>query len=1615
VDQSRREAPAVSKPTNVPPSLAQGRYRLSALIGEGAKKRVYLAHDSHIDRDVAIAFLKAEGFDSSRLRRVHEEARAMARLGDHPRIVAVYDVGEEQGTPYIVAEYMAGGTVERLLAEAPDRRLPLEQAVRIADQVCQALAHAHVRGIIHRDLKPANVWLNRDGFAKLGDFGLAISLDRSGAASGRLIGTVAYISPEQALGRTVDERTDLYALGCMLYEMVTGRPPFVGKDAAAVIAAHVSETPQSPAVRNSSVPAPLNALILKLVRKAPAERPASAAEVREALAAAGVLPAGTATPAPNPLDFTISDDFIGRRAEIEKLTGRLEDSLAGRGRIVFLAGEPGIGKTRTSEEVAAIAARRGARVWMGRCHEGGGAPAFWPWVQILRGLIADPRMVQVIRSMGGRAADIAQLVPEVRAALPDLPAPQLADPEGARFRLFDCLTILMQAASRIEPMLLLLDDLHWADKSSLLLLQFLGREIGDDRLFVVGTYRDAEAQHGHPLAEILPTMREPVTTKILLQGLPEEEVRAFIGSVSRQQVSQSFARAIFRETEGNPFFIQEILRHLIEEGILFREDGQWKSRLRPDEMGLPESVREVIRRRFARLGERCRDVLTRAAVIGREFDTRVLEHVSDIAGDELLDVLDEALAARVIGEAPRSPGRYSFMHALIRETLTAELGATRRVRLHRKVGNVLESVYERDLEPHLAELAYHFFEASPGGDIDKAIDYSKRAGDRATSQFAFEEAVVHFQHALRALEHRTSATASERCELLLKVGEAHWSAAEFAASQEAFKLAAEIAVLPDQKARAALGFAGPYAAFTTGSVDETLVGLLETALAALPKEDSALRARLMGRLAEMFTFTPKNAEVRPLAREAVAMARRVGDKPALAHALSSLHWVAWSPDNLEERWRSTDEILAISLEIGDAQFEAMAHLWRVTEHLFKGDVIATAPSFAALERCGRTLPQPYLVWLGAMSRPLRPFLEGRLDESEQLAYQAVAVGQERENNNAAQLFGSQMIFLRHQQGRLEELVDAVKDFTQRFPTTHSWHCALAWILAQTGRQPEAREVIERLGRAGFADIPRDFLWLISAWWVAEAIADVDDARHAEPLYELMRPFADCWMSISIVICAGSVSRSLGRLATTLGRFDAAQAHFEQALAAHQRMGATLWLAHTRFEYAAMLYRRGDGADRARASELLGQALDAAHGLGLKALLEKSLALKLDTEGIGGADVRTSIDAITTTLEEQPPDLAAQAAPDGTVTLMFSDMEGFSAMTERLGDAAAYEVIKDHNEIIRSRMRTFGGFEVELLGDGFLIAFSSAARALHCAVEIQHAMRRYSEDNPSQPIRVRIGLHTGEPIREGDRFFGKTVILAARVAAQARGGEILVSSVLHQLVESGQSLAFGAPRDVTLKGLAGTHRVFPVDWDGTLANAPAEPAADAPAHAAGGEAETIFRHEGDFWTIQYDGRCLRLRDSKGLQYIAELLRRSGEDLHVTALLGAERGETLEPALGDAGEIVDPRAKAQYKARLDDLRSELEEAERCNDLERTSRMREEIDFITKELSAAFGLGGRSRKSADAIERMRKAVGSRIRDTISRIREEHPALGQHFTNALRLGVFCSYTPDKPVRWAL
>jgi class 3 adenylate cyclase len=372
-------------------------------------------------------------------------------------------------------------------------------------------------------------------------------------------------------------------------------------------------------------------------------------------------------------------------------------------------------------------------------------------------------------------------------------------------------------------------------------------------------------------------------------------------------------------------------------------------------------------------------------------------------------------------------------------------------------------------------------------------------------------------------------------------------------------------------------------------------------------------------------------------------------------------------------------------------------------------------------------------------------------------------------------------------------------------------CVLALAYADESREAEARAEFERLAAAAFVDLPSNLAWLFALACLAEACAFLRDARRAGTLYGLLLPFAARNVTVGPVLAVGAVARYLGLLAATQERWADAVTHFEAAVEMNGRMGMRPALARTLVDYAETLLARHGAGDGARALELANGGLAIAQELGMKRLVEKALTAKLRAQGIAPRAVAVSIDAVVSLVERERPDLRAHAAPDGTVTILFTDIEGSTAMTERLGDARARELIRAHNTIVRRQIAAHGGFEVKSQGDGFMIAFQSARRALRCATETQRAFAAYNAGHPEEPIRVRIGLHTGEAIREADDFFGKAVIEAARIAAGAAGGEILVSALSRELTEGAGEFAFGPLRQVELRGLTGPRQVSPVAW------------------------------------------------------------------------------------------------------------------------------------------------------------------------------------------------------------
>ena len=554
--------------------------------------------------------------------------------------------------------------------------------------------------------------------------------------------------------------------------------------------------------------------------------------------------------------------FVGRVPQVAELMAGLDDAFAGRGRLFLVVGEPGIGKSRLAEEVMRHARARGARVLVGRCWEAGGAPAYWPWVQALRAAVRDTDSAALLAHLGAGAAQLAQIVPELRQRFPDLPEPPALESEVARFRLFDATAEFLGNISQAPPTVLVLDDLHAADAPSLLLLRFLARELRSTHILLLAAYRDVDPIPGRPLTETLAEVaREPVTRRVSLGGLSEREVAQYVKLTASQIASTPLVAAVHQETEGNPLFVGEIVRLLAVEGVASESTAEAR-------LAIPQSIRDVIARRLNHLSHECNRLLVLAAVIGREFALDALARLAGVSEDGLLDVLDEAMAARVLADVPGAADRLRFAHVLIRDTLYEGLAAARRARLHRQVVAALEALYGDEPGQHLAELAHHSIASS---DVDKALRYAQRAGDRALALLAYEEAARLYQTALDALDLADVRDERTRCELLLSAGEAQMRAGNTQAAKRAFLDAAGIGRrlgLPRELARAAAGYAREDM-YLRAAGDDRLVPLLEEGLVALADEDVALRVRLLARLAGALRDEPSRDRRDRLSREAV--------------------------------------------------------------------------------------------------------------------------------------------------------------------------------------------------------------------------------------------------------------------------------------------------------------------------------------------------------------------------------------------------------------------------------------------------------------------------------------------------------------------------------------------------------------------------------------------------------------------------------------------------------------------------------------------------------------------------------------------------------------------------
>ena len=889
--------------------------------------------------------------------------------------------------------------------------------------------------------------------------------------------------------------------------------------------------------------------------------------------------------------------FVGREAEMTELLSALADALGGQGRVALVAGEPGIGKSRLTEELVARARARGARILVGRCWEAGGAPAFWPWVQSLRAYIDERGTDNLREELRGGAAELAQLLPELRELLPDTSDAPVLDPEAARFRLFEAATSFLKCAAAGRPTVLVIDDLHAADEPSLLLLQFAARSLSDDRLLIIGAYRDVDPTLRDPLAATLAELtREPVTRRIVLTGFTESEVHQYVSETTGHAADPATSAAIHARTEGNALFVDELTRLLMAEGTLEERAGP---------LGIPQGVHAVIGRRIGRLSEDCRQTLTTACVLGREFAVDALARMVKRPLDEVLDVLDEALEARVVGEARGTAGRLRFSHALTRDTLYAELTPARRIPLHMQAGEALQALYADDEEPHLAELAHHFAQAAAA---ERAVDYARRAGDRATALLAYEEAARLYRMALDALGPGGGSDEAARCELLLALGDAEARGGTFGAAQETFVRAADIARglgAADRLGRAALGYGGQHAWFRAGK-DRRLIPLLEDALEAQPKQNTGIRSMLLARLAGAMRDHRDHERRAALAAEAVDIARRLGDLGVLAWAIDgSYASISWPRDS--DRWLAMSrELREVAEQLGDREKVFSGHLHAFSAFMVRGEVDAADRELATAGTVARELRQPLPLWLLTVAAIMRSLHAGRFEEAERLVGEELALGPGLTEDTT---YIAQYVAQIHRWalGRERGVVAETREELERFVAEHPLfmtHCMLVSLYSEVGEEAKAAVELERLAAEGFDDLELRCEWFFGASLLAEACERLGEPAHAPRLYETLVPYRDYVVITHPEVSLGSAARYLGLLASVMGRADDAVSHYETALAINERHGARPWLARTQADLARTLLARDAAGDAERARELAGMALDTFEALGMEEPAER---------------------------------------------------------------------------------------------------------------------------------------------------------------------------------------------------------------------------------------------------------------------------------------------------------------------------------------------------------------------------------------------------------------------------
>lgn len=913
-------------------------------------------------------------------------------------------------------------------------------------------------------------------------------------------------------------------------------------------------------------------------------RSASADDKRTAVEAPAVpLPAGIAAEARLRL--------VGRQSEWAVLEDAWRRAAAGGREVVLLSGEAGAGKTRLAGDFVRRCHEAGAIGLLGTCDADLSLP-YQPWVHaldhLLRFLPGYGRLSNSERDLG----DLLVMLPQLEGLLPGLTRSVAGDAETERYLLFSAVDRVLANTSQLAPTVLFLDDLHWAGRQTLELLRHVVRFGSASRLMVVATFRDAAVDLSEAFAECLADLqRSQSVTRLRVGRLDADGVEQYVAGALGQDLDADLRRLaalVSDRSGGNAFFLGELWRHLLHHGVIVRDKDRWVVRRDLASVGSPDSVRDVVSSRTARLTLSARRLLELAATAGQRVELPVLSLAAELESGDLGAELDELVDAGFLVEVGSRPPAYQFTHALVHDTVEAVLSTTARARLHGRVAHALEAVHRADLRSVYAELAHHFAAAATLGDASKAVQYCRLAADQARVSSAYEEAVAHYQAALDLLPDDSPDATAVRIDL----GQVHMRSGHSPRGRDLFGIAfaqARRHRWKDLAALAALGF--EECGHQQGALGGPAVRIVSEAIELLGEDHPQLRARLQASLTRSLMLAGDAAAARAAGEVALTMARQIGDVECVLAALQAAILLSGPQRSIE----ISEELRAVGLQSGDewSATYATGNICRGLMHLGKlREAAEVLVQHQAMAERGRFV---VFQFMGVVYEAVLALAAGRLDEAEHAAERAHALGESSNIAFDAGVYGLQMFTIRREQGRLGEVLPLMRVLSGRQDAPTVWRPGLAVLYAELGMLAEARQLLDELSFDAFAAVPRDSVWPACLTFLAETCIACGAAEYAGFLRDELASLAGQTLMVGMTVCFGPADRLRGGLAQLLGKFGDAERDFVAALELAERSGSPVWRAHVLLDWSRLALARGEH-DRAVAMATEANVIAAAVGM-----------------------------------------------------------------------------------------------------------------------------------------------------------------------------------------------------------------------------------------------------------------------------------------------------------------------------------------------------------------------------------------------------------------------------------